>query len=259
MFRKWFLLLLALAVSTPSFALDEYEEQRAKERGVLKADWGGYAPKGWQVIAATKGGVFTSNGDDAVLIVEETDPAKIRKNDGMGTETLNVNPRHLLILSKVNGRYVVKSRADMFLPSSGDSQSPCLADPLEEDGVPKIQNRVLSINLRYWMSCGSWDVTNREFKFRSEKGRMRLIGIEIWSFHRASGIGSTSSLNYLTRKRKDVSNVIGLGPEPDFADGEKPPKSVTKWTMLPKIPIYLDAMDMAQCATGDASASWCGY
>lgn len=234
-------------------------DQTEADGQALQQKWGSFAPKGWRVLLSADGSIFGPKTNDAVLVIEETDPANVVSNDRLGASQLNTNPRALLILAGKGDSYVVASRDDGFLPSEGDPESSCLADPLMEGPGIEIKKRVISISLNYWYSCGSWYVNQDTSKFRVEKGRLRLIGQEGWSFHRASGMGSRTSVNFLTGRKQHIDNVSGLGPEPEIADGEELPKPVTKWSKVNRGPFYLDAMDRTLCIDYDSAPSWCGY
>jgi hypothetical protein len=233
-------------------------ERAAADEQALQQKWGSFAPKGWRVLLAVDGNIFGPKTNDAVLVIEETDPTKIVSNDRLGASQLNTNPRAMLILAGNGGSYVVASRDDGFLPSEGDPESTCLADPLMEGPGIEIKKRVVSISLNYWYSCGSWYVNQDTSKFRVEKGRLRLIGQEGWTFHRASGMGSRTSVNFLTGRKQHIDNVSDIGPQPEVADGEELPKPVTKWTKVNRGPFYLDAMNRQACIDNESAPSWCG-
>ncbi len=234
-------------------------ETTEADRQALQDKWGGFAPKGWRVLLAVDGSIFGPKTNDAVLVIEETDPAKIVSNERLGASQLNTNPRAILFLTEQGSSHVVAIRNDGFLPSEGDAENSCLADPLMEGPGIEIKKRIVSISLNYWYSCGSWYVNQDTSKFRLEKARLRLIGQEGWSFHRASGLGSRTSVNFLTGRKKQMDNVADIGPEPELADGEELPKPVTKWSSVNRGPFYLDAMDRKLCNDYDKAPAWCGY
>jgi hypothetical protein len=257
-----FALLLALSSSTILAEGQEAgnpENEAAAELKALQKKWGRFAPSGWRVVMAKTGNVLGPKSDDALVVVEEENPAKIVSNDGLGMDKLNTNPRALLLLAAKGKDYAVARRFDGFLPSEGNPESPCLADPLLEGPGIEIKNQVVTISLHYWYSCGSWYVNRNDYKFRSEKNSLRLIGMESWSVHRASGMGDTTSINFLTGRKKHVDNVAGLGPEPELAEGEERPEPSTKWSNVARGPFYLDRMARKDCDNYEKAPSWCGY
>lgn len=215
------------------------------------ARWSAFVPKGWKVISAVEGKLSAEHSGNVVLIAEQTDPAKKIANDGLGPETLNVNPRHLLILGKSGDNYSRIGHAAELLPSEGDADAPCLADPLEEGGVD-IAKGILSVRLHYWLSCGSYGVTKRTFKFRKDANGFRLIGVEVFSFSRSGGTGNETSLNYLTGRKKTTSG-IAIFEEDDVAGPVKPKIS---WGKVPRTAFYLDKMNRNDCMRDD-KPSWC--
>jgi hypothetical protein len=225
----------------------------------LQKQWGGHAPPGWRVIMATTGHLLGTQSNDVVLVIEEENPDNVKTNEGLGEASLNINPRSILLLNKRDGRYELKQRFDGFLPSAGDMETPCLADPFMEGPGIEIKNGQLIIGLHYWLSCGSWYVTNHSFKFRAQTGGLRLIGMDSSSFHRAGGMGSTTSINFLTGGKKHVDNAEGIGPQPDVGDDAEMPQPATKWSKVKRGPYYLESMHRQQCAEYETAPVWCGF
>lgn len=211
----------------------------------LAADWTDQIPAGWKLIKAS------TDSKSAVLIIEQDDPANRVKNEGLGMPELNTNPRRLLFLERSAAGYRTIGSADAFLPPEGDSESPCLADPLEEGGLA-LKNGILTIDLHYWLSCGSYGVSRKSYKFRMHNGRYRLIGYDNLSFSRSTMEAEKSSLNYLTGKRKSVTG-LRMDEEPD-GKSEK-----TVWLKVPREIFYLDAMDRKACDDFENGPSWCGW
>jgi hypothetical protein len=215
------------------------------------ARWAQYAPKGWRIISAVEGKLGTPQSAHAVLIAEQDKPELHVKNDSLGPDTLNLNPRHLLVLGKTTGDYGRIGHAAEFLPSAGDTDAPCLADPLEEGGID-ISKGILSIRLHYWLSCGSYGVTKRTFKFRKEAKGFRLIGAEVFSFSRSGGTAEETSVNFLTGRKK-MTTGIAMFEDDDVAGPAKP--KVT-WGKAARTAFYLDTMNRSDCERDD-KPGWC--
>ncbi len=252
---RW-LFLFCLMPGAASVQAQPTNDEAAQQ--AINAKWGPYAPKRWRVIMAETGSLFAPGSDDAVLVVEDTDPANIVANEGMGEPQLNTNRRWLLILTGSGGTYEIRGQIEDFLPSAGDPESPCLADPLMEGPGIAIDKRVLSIGLQYWYSCGSWYVNRNTLKFRAEGERLRLIGRESWSFHRGGGMGNRTSVNYLTGRKQHVENAPDIGPQPDAEVGDDVPKPVERWSRANRRPVYFDCMRREQCSGERAGPDWCG-
>jgi hypothetical protein len=210
------------------------------------ANW---IPKGWDIIALETGDLNRDGIDDAVLVVEEANPANLKRNrESPGADILNLNPRRLIILFNTSGGFKEILSRDGLLPSENEENNPCLADPLDGKGV-SINRGNLVIELQTWLSCGSYGVTNEKFTFRLEDTRFRLIGYDYSEFSRSSGEQSEFSINYLTGK---IKMTEGLNV---FKDS----KPKVSWKNLPpKRNFYLDEMPLVCAATNPAHKdNWC--
>lgn len=187
-----------------------------------KSAYGKFVPQGWAVLETASGDLNRDGKIDAALIIQQNNPNNIKSHDGLGSDRLNLNPRKLLVLFQTAQGYQLITENDS-LPTENDEQSPCLADPMEDGGI-NIHKGILKINLHYWLSCGSWYVTNNSFSFRYQNNAMRLIGFDQSEFHRASGDQSSRSINFSTGKVKTTTG------ENEFAESTQPVQ--VKWSKL---------------------------
>jgi hypothetical protein len=217
--------------------------------------WRKHVPAGWKTIRTAQGKLSAASQGDAVLIIEKQDASLRQNNDGLGAQSLNLNPRALVFLTKIRGGYRQTAPAsEGFIPSEGSQESPCLSDPFE-DGDVQISKGVISITLKYWLSCGSYEVSTKTFKFRLENRRHRLIGIEQMSFSRTGyGGGTTVSANYLTGKKETTTGISGIGPDVEDA---KLMITKTRWSRLKPGKFYLENMQQTECDAYDVAPSWC--
>ncbi len=183
-------------------------------------EFGSYIPRGWVMDTALKGDLNKDKKADVVLILRNTDKNNFKVQDGLGPDTLDLNPRRLIILFKTGSGYKKVLSTDKFLPSVNDEESTCLEDPLYNGGV-QILNGVLKIHHHYWLSCGSWYVTDYNYMFRYQNNIFQLIGLDISSFHRASGESGTTSYNFSTGKKQTIDGMNEFD--------EKENKPVEKW------------------------------
>lgn len=198
------------------------------------AQWKEWVPAGWKLIQTANGDLNHDGKVDAVLVLEQNKKSNFVKNESLGAQELNLNPRRLLILFQAASGYEKVLSLDNYLPSQNSEDSPCLDDPLSEGGI-QVNRGLLKISFRYWMSCGSWGVSHRTFTFRYESSRFRLIGLDTWGFMRNTGEKSETSVNFLTGKKKMVS---GLN---EFDESESKPK--TSWLKIKQTrPLYLDEL-----------------
>jgi hypothetical protein len=174
------------------------------KEGKLLAD---FVPNKWKVIAKSEGDLNKDKINDVAFVIENTATENIVLNEGFGKDTLNANPRFLLVLFKIDSKYVLKSINKKFIPSQDSSINPCLDDPFMENGGIEIKNGVLKIDLYYWLSCGSWFVTDRNYKFRFQEDKFVLIGYDSYSFHRSSGESKSVSINFLSKKKELITGT----------------------------------------------------
>jgi hypothetical protein len=194
--KYFFLFFLACLIAAPSEA----------QLGSYKKEFQNYIPKGWVLDTALRGDLNKDQQADVVLVLRNTDPSNLKKNDGLGMDQLDLNPRRLLILFKTGTGYTKELASDDFLPSINDEESTCLEDPFSEGGI-EISKGLLKIRLHYWLSCGSWYVTDYDYIFRYQNKKFELIGLDVSSFHRASGESSITSYNFSTLKKQTITGM----------------------------------------------------
>ena len=185
-----------------------------------------FIPQGWRTILHESGDLNNDGIDDHVIVVEDTKLENIKTNDKLGRDTLNLNPRTVMVFfKKKNGGYILVAQNDIgFIPTENDEESTCLADPLMTEGGITIQKGVLIIGFQYWLSCGSWYVNNVDYKFRYQDKQMRLIGFDHAEFHRASGEQYSTSINFSTGK---MEHMTGYNMFDDNAS--KPKTKTSNW------------------------------
>ena len=192
-----------------------------------------FVPKHWSAIMKVDGELNKDGLTDTALIVEQENPNNISVTEY--NDTLNTNPRALLVLFKQeNGTYKLTAKNDKgFIEPPKENSS--LLDPLEEGDI-NIKNNTLRLNFQYFFSAGSWYITNVEYVFRYQNSHFELIGVEINSFHRATGEETIVSFNLSTNKLEITTggNVFG--------ENEDNPKKITKTFMYNPKPI-LDNME----------------
>ncbi len=189
-----------------------------------------FVPKGWKVISESTGDLNKDGMADKAIVIEDTDAKNIITHDGLGQNILNLNPRVLLVLFKTKANsYRLAVKNSGFIPSENDEESTCLADPLMQEGGIRIEKGLLKVSLQYWLSCGSWYVTNKDYTFRFQNQRFELIGYDDFSLHRSSGERSSTSINFSTKK---ISETTGGN---EFNEDENKPKTVWKFAKLSKL------------------------
>lgn len=178
-----------------------------------------FVPKGWKKRELANGDLNKDGFDDMVLIIQNTSPLNIKINKGLGQDTLDLNPRILIILfGAMDASYKRVLLNKQFIPAPNDEESPCLADPLDEGGL-EVKKGVLKIYFQFWQSCGSWSVANRSYSFRFQHNQFELIGSDNKEYHRSGGEAVETSINFSTKK-KCVITGINM-----FDEKESKPKS----------------------------------
>ena len=191
--RKLFFILLLFLISS-IYVFGENFPQKAKTVN-------DFIPKGWKKILTTNGDLNKDKLEDTVIVIEKEDKKNIKKNDGFGSEELNLNPRILLVLFKQkDGTYILASKNDKgFIKIEGNDNNPALMDTLDDI---IIKNNVLKIVFNYFMSAGSWWTSTNVYIFRFQNNVFELIGYESNAYMRNTGEEEGTSINFSTNKAK---------------------------------------------------------
>lgn len=196
-----------------------------------------FIPKGWKFLAAANGDLNKDGLADMALVIENTDPKNFVKNDeSMGHDTLNINPRHLLILFAEGKGYVLKAINKEFIPPENQEFDFCVNDPFlktAEDFF--IKSGILTIAFEQASVCGQYEGLRTTYKFREEKNEFVLIGYDKWFADKIDGGTSEVSINFLTRKKVSVSGGNFLN------DGLNHPKTLKSTIALPRL-LKLEAL-----------------
>jgi hypothetical protein len=223
--------LVALILLLPPCSL---ADELNKSPATFAEKW---IPTGWKVVQSTHGGLARKNTDDIALILEQNDPGNWKKNSkNLGEMNLNLNPRKLLVFIRDDQGYEKAVDIDRFIPSKNSEDAPCLLDPLSDDGI-LISKDILIITMHYFTTCGGWGASVKAWKFRYEKKRFRLIGIDEFEHMRNTGDETKYSANFLTGKTKTSQTYSDL-----------PEKTSVTWGNIsgPR-EIYLDQLSPAYC------------
>lgn len=229
--RKKISILLGLLLSSASLLSGQ-----SLAKGSINPLLEDFVPPAWRVILHEQGDLNKDGVDDHVLVIEDTNPDNRKLNDGLGLDTLNLNTRRLLVCFKTAAGYRLVAKNDRgFIPPQNDENSPCLADPLLENGGIRLEKGLLKIDFNYWLSCGSWYSSDALYTFRYQHNRFELIGFDHREFHRASGESSATSINYSTGKKSETSGGNMFEDEED--------KPQTTWSSFKKKSRY----DLEHC------------
>jgi len=207
--------------------------QAAEAPLVLPAAAQAHLADGSKVIKMATGDLNADGRADLVFVGEATDPKKIKKRDD-GYE-LNSNIRTVVVLLADKEGYRKVCESAKFIPPSYTLEFDNLLDRFH--GL-KIEKGVVSVTFNWFASAGTAWTSMETFKFRLDKGRVRLIGSEEDSYSRTLGDKILTSTNYLTGKRKVTSGLEKFDDEPSH------PK-ITWEELESKKPLYLE--DLPPC------------
>jgi hypothetical protein len=194
--RKLFIILSLFLISS-IYIFAENFPQKAKTID-------DFIPKGWKRISSTNGDLNKDKLEDAVIVIEKEDKKNIKKNDSLGSDYLNLNPRILLVLFKQkDGTYTLVSKNDKgFIPSPNSEDEPTLEDTFDSISI---KNNTFRINFNYFYSAGSWGTSQTNYIFRYQNNKFELIGFSESSFIRNSGEEEELSINFSTNKVKTTT------------------------------------------------------
>lgn len=163
-------------------------------------------PANWKIIEEVKGDLNKDGLEDVILLIEKVDSTNIILNDGLGADTLNINPRgiYVFLQDAENNYTLIEENLKGFIPSENIAEAPCLMDPLIDGEVDVVHN-ILQLRFNYWYSCGTWYITSVVYKFRYQNYGMELIGMDYLSLHRASGDEERVSMNFSTKQKEETS------------------------------------------------------
>jgi len=154
-----------------------------------------FTPKGWTVEQQTTGDLNGDGLPDLVFVLHDTDPRNVIKNDSLGVEELDTNPRILGVAFAVpSGGYTLAAQNSTLITRWTE---PNMEDYFEE-GTIEIKRGAFQVSLHYFANAGGWDTGSDTFTFRWQHGSFELIGFENDNFKRNTGESSKTSINYST-------------------------------------------------------------
>ena len=178
-------------------------------------------PAGWKLEKQESGDLNKDGRDDLLLLLRLDDQKNILKNEGLGQNPFDTNPRILAVaFGNDAGKPFTLALENHTLIAR--PEDPVMEDPLSETGGAAIERGTLKVALYLFSSAGSWDTGTSSFSLRHGKRGFELIGFDRYSTRRNDGSVEEVSINYLTGKVRISTGTI----EDD--------KLKDKWRKLPK-------------------------
>lgn len=165
-----------------------------------------FAPAGWVVEARAEGDLDGDGKADLAVVLRGTDPRLRVKNEGLGPNEVDTNPRVIAVAVSHDGRYRLAASNATLIPRN---DIPTREDPFYREGFG-ILNKALRVELTLFMSAGGWGSSNIAFIFRLDGDDLRAIGYDRTDIQRNSGETETISVNYLTgRMSRSKGSIEG--------------------------------------------------
>lgn len=199
------LLALVLVSALPNVSGQNYNYPKASDYPNLPGSGKNvddFVPAKWETIGKACGDL---NGDklaDCALVIKGADGRFLNKNDGLGSELFDTNPRMLLVLFKDKNGYVVAGQSRSFIIPP---DSPTMSEPFQQI---KVKNGVLELGFESFSSAGSWSTASASYKFKWLGGRFALIGADKTDVTRNTGRIESRSYNFLTGRVKTSTGHI---------------------------------------------------
>lgn len=204
--NKFLAILFLLLNFAAAFGQEDFAVPTAADYPSLRKEASScddFVPQNWEIMSKATGDLNNDKAADCVLIMKGKNAKFLNKNEGLGTEIYDTNPRILLILFKNAAKNLYESakQSNSFIVAP---ESPTMSEPFQD---ASIKNGVLQLSFEQWSSAGSWSMTQTSFKFRFQNGDFVLIGADKTESMRNTGEMETRSYNFLTRKaRIEIGN-----------------------------------------------------
>lgn len=218
LFGFFFGMSISACASAQELVIPEVTYPALPQQGLSAQD---FVPRGWKLETQKAGDLDKDGKDDLLLLLHMDDAKNIVKNEGLGQNPFDTNPRILAVAfgSGPAKPYRLVLEDHTLIARPGD---PVLDDVLAETGGVAIERGTLKVALHLFSSAGSWAMGTTTYSFRHGKKGFELIGFDRSTVDRGDGSIKDVSINYLTRKIKISTGTI----END--------ESKVEWRTLPK-------------------------
>ncbi|MCL1634150.1 hypothetical protein M2650_05825 [Luteimonas sp. SX5] len=157
----------------------------------------GFVPKGWRLEYAKRGDLDADGRDDLLMVLRMQDPKNVLRNEGLGQDPFDTNPRILAAAFAADGGYRLAFQNHTLIPRPDSS---VMDDYLGGADALKIARGAFQVTLHAFASAGSWGMGSTTFTFRYQAGCFRLIGYDDDNIQRNTGETTDTSVNFITGK-----------------------------------------------------------
>jgi hypothetical protein len=155
-----------------------------------------FIPKDWETVGKAPGDLNGDQIEDCALVIKANLSRFLNKNDGLGSDPFDTNPRILVILFKDKDGYKIAKQSNTFIVAP---DSPTMSEPFQD---VRIKNGVLELSFELFSSAGSWSTTSSTYRFKFLHSEFVLIGADKTDSMRNSGEMESRSYNFLTSRLK---------------------------------------------------------
>ncbi len=153
-----------------------------------------FVPAGFKIVKSASGDLNGDKTADTALHLIGTFKQFLNKNENLGSDVFDTNPRMLVILfrDKIGGAFSLAEQSNTFIITP---DSPVSSEPFQDISI---KAGILKIDFELWQSAGGWGATNASYKFRFQNGEFALVGAERTDYMRNTGKSEKLSYNFLT-------------------------------------------------------------
>lgn len=161
-------------------------------------------PEGWRILSTDTGDINQDGITDLVLAIQDTDISNFELNEGLGRDTINLNPRILgIYFGNKNGGFTKKLQSNEFIILQ---DAPTMDEPF--DGVEILTNGVIKISFHFWFSAGSWTMSEHTYNFCFQNDRFELIKYSSSEMHRGTGETVDCNVDFLTHQIHIITMTV---------------------------------------------------
>lgn len=163
-------------------------------------------PPDWRIERQASGDVDGDAVADIVAVLQGGDPALVSKPFGPFGESLDANPRLVVVLlGEAHRGFRLAVTARSIVPRH---DSATVEDPFGEDGGLEIAQGAFSVTLHRFATAGGTDMGNTTLTFRMMGRRCELIAFDRIRVDRFSGELRRVSIDYLTGMMRIETGTI---------------------------------------------------